>query len=122
MITSSWFLYETLHELRVGDQLRSVFLEFEKERGTGFSGEKIKWETGLFTMVQRAWVLWKWERANEGEVAERRAILKKLTEEESYALHVQHDHVPYRRGCPICISAQGRQRSHWRSVFRECTP
>ena len=117
VITSSWFLYETLHELRVGDQLRSVFLEFEKERGTGFSGEKIKWETGLFTMVQRAWVLWKWERANEGEVAERRAILKKLTEEESYALHVQHDHVPYRRGCPICISAQGRQRSHWRSGF-----
>ena len=67
--------------------------------------------------MQKAWVLWKWEQARAEEVVERRAILKKLTEEESYALHVQQDHVPYRKGCPICISAQGRQRSHWRSSF-----
>ena len=31
--------------------------------------------------------------------------------------HISNDHVPYRKGCPICIQAQGRQRSHWRSQF-----
>ena len=30
-------------------------------------------------------------------------------------LHERNDHVPYKRGCPICIAAQGRQKSHWRS-------
>ena len=51
------------------------------------------------------------------EVAERQGLLKKLTQEEAYARHVAHDHVLYLKGCPICIGAQGRQRSHWRSSF-----
>ena len=29
--------------------------------------------------------------------------------------HVGNDHIPFRKGCPVCIQAQGRQRSHWRS-------
>ena len=56
-------------------------------------------------------------RPRKREVCERRVVLRKLTEEESYARHVAQDHVPYRKGCPICIGAQGRQRSHWRSSF-----
>ena len=34
-----------------------------------------------------------------------------------YAKHVAHDHIPCLKGCPLCISAQGRQRSHRRSSF-----
>ncbi|CAE7787133.1 RE1 [Symbiodinium sp. CCMP2592] len=51
------------------------------------------------------------------EVAERRVLLRKLTESERYALHVARDHSTYLKGCPVCIQAQGRRRSHWRSSF-----
>ena len=30
--------------------------------------------------------------------------------------HAAQDHVPFKRGCPVCLAAQGRQRSHWRSA------
>ena len=43
--------------------------------------------------------------------------MSKLTEQEAQSLHERNDHVPYRRGCEICISSQGRQRAHWRKSF-----
>eukprot|EP00439_Symbiodinium_sp_Y106_P058360 s2446_g8.t1 len=113
LVTSSWFLYETLHEMRVSEGVRSLWASFQG----GQEATSDDWTGGLLRIIQNAWVLWKWERAKQEEVRERKAILKKLTEEEAYALHVKNDHVPYRKGCPICISAQGRQRSHWRSGF-----
>ena len=117
MVTSSWFLFETLHEVRVDERVRSVWSELP-----GFGAEVSQplvpgWSHGVLRLVQKAWVLWKWEQDKDEEVRERRCVLRKLTEEESYARHVQQDHVPYRKGCPICIRAQGRQRSHWRSGF-----
>ena len=75
------------------------------------------WAVGLLRAVQAAWRQWSRELQQAVEIRERQVLLRKLTEEERYAKHVANDHVPYLRGCPICISAQGRQRSHWRSSF-----
>ena len=41
--------------------------------------------------------------------------MAKLTEEELQGIHEARDHTPFRRGCPVCIAAQSRQRSHWRA-------
>ena len=61
------------------------------------------------------WVKWRLELQSQGEVAERQLILKRLTQEEQTSLHIAQDHVPYQKGCPICVASQGRQRAHWRS-------
>ena len=114
--TSSWFLFEALHEVRASAEAR-VALEAVQDEGIGFDLGSAGWGRTVLALVQRSWVMWKWEQANQAEVEERRVILRKLTEEESYKLHLAHDHVPYRKGCPVCVQAQGRQRSHWRSGF-----
>ena len=52
------------------------------------------------------------------EVAGRKALLARLTQEEAWVRHRANDHVPYRKGCPVCVAAQGRQRSHRRADFQ----
>ena len=49
-------------------------------------------------------------------VEERKLWLAKLTEDEMLQRHVGNDHVFFRKGCPVCIAAQGRQQSHWRAA------
>ena len=46
------------------------------------------------------------------------AHLERLTEEQRQKRHEQQDHVPFRKGCPVCIGAQARQRSHWRASVK----
>ena len=116
LVTSSWFLFEAVHEIRADSQTKAA-LELIQAQEVGFSLAEVGWVSNALQMVQRAWVMWKWEQGRYKEVLERRLILKKLAEEEAYQRHVDHDHVPYRKGCPICIQAQGRQRAHWRSGF-----
>ncbi|CAE7427987.1 GIP [Symbiodinium sp. CCMP2592] len=117
LITSSWFLFEAVHEVRVDDKLRVAWNNAHGKAGIDSSSGEPCWSRGLCNLVQRSWVLWKWEQSRADEVRERQVVLRKLSEEESYKRHVQQDHVPYRKGCPVCIQAQGRQRSHWRSGF-----
>ena len=116
LVTSSWFLYETIHEVRADHHMRNA-LEVIQEQAVDFSLTEVGWVGNLLHLVQKAWLMWKWEQERHAEVKERRLILKKLTEEEAYKRHLERDHVPYRKGCPICIQAQGRQRAHWRSGF-----
>ena len=68
-------------------------------------------------VVQGAWDNWRKELTRLKEVAERQVLLAKLTEAEKFCRHVANDHCPYLKGCPVCIQAQGRRRSHWRSSF-----
>ena len=116
LVTSSWFLYEAIHEVRVDPKIKEA-LESIQEQQLGFPLAEVGWVGNLLHLVQRAWLMWKWEQGRYKEILERRLILKKLTEEEAYRRHLDHDHVPYRKGCPVCIQAQGRQRAHWRSGF-----
>ena len=70
---------------------------------------------GLTSRVLQAWVAWGREQGLWSEVEGRKAMLAKSTQEESWKRHRANDHVPYRKGCPVCVAAQGRQRSHRRS-------
>ena len=116
IVTSSWYLYETLHAVRADEKTKPLLETLQVQSGD-LRLDKVGWVGNLVRLVQKAWAMWKWEQCKQDEVLARKIILKKLTEEESYRLHVAHDHVPYRKGCPICIQSQGRQRAHWRSGF-----
>ena len=116
IVTSSWYLYETLHAVRADEKMKPL-LETLQVQPEGLRLDKVGWVGNLVRLVHKAWAMWKWEQYKQDEVLARKIILRKLTEEESYRLHVAHDHVPYRKGCPVCIQAQGRQRAHWRSGF-----
>ena len=116
--TNSWFLYEALDQ--------QFLTESERQRfGKGPSAGKsrlqeaptwARWAPGLSAAVQAAWCSWKREQGEQGVVEERKLWLAKLTEDEMFQRHVGNDHVPFRKGCPVCIAAQGRQRSHWRAA------
>ena len=69
----------------------------------------------MVNSVIAAWVRWGQEQGLWEQVNLRRMLLAKLTEEELQRKHAASDHVPFRKGCPICIQSQGRQRSHWRA-------
>ena len=99
--TSSWFLFESLQGLYGGIT------------GSGATGRE--WSPGLLRLVRAAWVGWLKGAESEAVVEARRVLLAKLSDAERKRLHEQNDHVPYMKGCPVCIQAQGRQRSHWRS-------
>ena len=116
LLASSWFLYEALHELRVSPEVRRLWQLSNPCEGTARRAN-LRWTGGLCRTVRGAWSSWCVLGSRSQEVAERQGLLKKLTQEEAYARHVAHDHVPYLKGCPICIGAQGRQCSHWRSSF-----
>ena len=107
LLTSSWFLFEALHRIGFarGMQLRE---RSTRVKGTG-------WTSGLWYAIKSSWKAWKEEGLRAAEIAERRVLLSKLTEAESYARHVANDHVPFRKGCPVCVGAQGRRRAHWRT-------
>ena len=115
--TSSWFLFEQLHCQVLSSGEAKAFgrgpatVEERIEATAGWS----KWAPGLVRHIFEAWVMWGKERGLWQEIGKRRLWLAKLTEEELQARHEQQDHVPFRKGCPICVSAQGRQRSPWRA-------
>ena len=51
------------------------------------------------------------------EVRERQVLLSRLTQNKAMRRHQARDHTPFRKGCPICVAVQGRQRAHWRASF-----
>ena len=117
LLTSSWCLYEMLDARRVSEEVQ-LFLQGLGDLKKLWGQDKpLGWSSGLRRTVQGAWIRWKDECSHPDEIQHRRVLLSKLTEDEAYARHVAQDHVPYRKGCPVCISAQGRQRPHWRSAF-----
>ena len=118
--TSSWFLFEALHGRCLTQSERVWF-----GRGPVAVTDRIhasaawaKWAPGLTFLVQQAWRRWGIEQGLWPEVVERQCLLARLTEEELTRRHVANDHTPFKKGCPVCIAAQGRQRSHWRSQHR----
>ena len=117
LLTSSWCLYETLHAVRVTEDMKGFLQGLADLRKLTGQREASGWFLGLCRVVQGAWRQWTRELDQFEVVRERRLLLAKLAEAEAQARHEAQDHVPYRRGCPVCVSAQGRQRSHWRSGF-----
>ncbi|CAE7887157.1 GIP, partial [Symbiodinium necroappetens] len=95
LVTSSWFLYEAIHEVRV-----------------------VGWVGNLLHLVQRAWLMWKWEQGRYKEVLERRLILKKLTEEEAYRSVDLAG--PFISGQSWDVEASGRDRGKGYKYFLAC--
>ena len=117
LLTSSWFLYEAVHEVRIAPEVRASWERPYGDIKIRGKPERVGWSGGLLRVVQGAWCRWCALGCQVAEASERRLWLSKLTAEELYARHVANDHVPYLKGCPDCIRAQGRQRSHWRGSF-----
>ncbi|CAE7203184.1 GIP, partial [Symbiodinium sp. CCMP2456] len=115
LVTSSWFLFETLHEVRVRGDVKEALEVLRRFCPNGIGMSKVGWTGQLLRVVQGAWTQWTSEVSRSDEAVERQALLKRLSEAESYARHVARDHSPFRKGCPICIMSQGRRRSHWRT-------
>ena len=115
--TTSWFLFEELHQRVLSASERAAFDKLPMELGDRIRASQTWacWAQGLSRLVQRAWARWGADQGLWSQVAARQVFLSKMTEQELQALHEQNDHVPYKKGCPVCIAAQGRQRSHWRS-------
>ena len=108
---------KSLEARKVSEEVRLFLKGLSDLKKLWGQGESDSWSIGLRRTVQGAWSRWKDEWAQPDQIEHRKALLLKLSEDESYARHVAQDHVPYRKGCPVCISAQGRQRPHWRSAF-----
>ena len=116
MVTSSWLLFEAVHEVRMSP---TATLDWSLNHSEDASGRRSRkdWASGLLRVIQGAWCRWCALGCQVEEVRDRRAWLARVTTEDQYARHIAHDHVPYLKGCPVCIRAQGRRRSHWRSGF-----
>ena len=116
--TTSWFLFEELHQQVLTASERAAFDPLPKSVGARIQASSTwsRWAPGLSDRVHRAWCVWGEERGLWAEVQARKVLLAKLTEEEMQTLHERNDHIPYRKGCPVCISAQSCQRSHWRAA------
>ena len=114
--TSSWFLFEALHARFLDSEERRQFVADIQGRVRA-SATWARWAPGLTDLVLQSWKKWGAEQGLWPEVQDRQRYLAKLTQEEQLRRHQQNDHVPFRKGCPICVAAQGRQRSHWRASF-----
>ena len=113
--TSSWFLHESLHCLFLTESERRAFGPGPKAGKDRLSQTPkwARWAPGLSFRTQQAWTHWVQEYSRPQEVDLRQAMLARFTEEERMRLHVQQDHTPFKKGCPTCLAAQARQRSHW---------
>ena len=120
LATSSWFLYERLHGQVLSVEEAKWFKEgpVSMEQRVSESPGWAKWAPGLTRHILDAWVHWGMEQGLWSEVKARRLYVAKLTEEEQQRRHAAQDHVPFRKGCPVCIGAQSRQRSHWRASVK----
>ena len=116
--SNSWMLYEALRNQFLTQEERQCF-----PSGPSESSQRIQasqgwacWAPGLTQTVLQAWTQWRTEQSAQEELQQRKALLKALTLEERHRRHVDNDHIPFEKGCPICIAAQGRQRSHRRQA------
>ena len=117
--TTSWILFEALEGQLLSPTERASF-----GRGPGdvlrriqASGSWACWAPGLVSLVLQAWTKWGIEQGLWSEVSLKQCLLARMSEEESFRRHVANNHTPFKKGCPVCIAAQGRRRSHWRSSF-----
>ena len=115
--TNSWYLYESLHMRLLSEEERAKF-----GNGPAAGPQRLqqsplwgRWAPGLTAQVMQAWVFWGKEQRLWQEVQLRRVMLAKLKEDEAFKKHLESDHIPFRKGCSVCIASQGRQRPHWRA-------
>ena len=116
--SNSWMLHEALHNRFLTQEERQCFPSGPSEPSQRIQASQgwACWAPGLTRIVFQAWTQWKAEQSAQEEVQQRKALLKALTAEERHRRHLDNDHIPYQKGCPICIAAQGRQRSHRRQA------
>ena len=110
LATTSWFLFEELHQRVLDSSKRARFEGLPVALRDRIRASQTCWAPGLSALVRQAWARWGSEQGLWSEVEARQVFLARLSEQELQALHEINDHVPYRKGCPVCISAQGRQR------------
>ena len=115
LVTSSWFLFEHLHVRRVQGRIRDFLDGLDALRELGLRESSGSWAPGFRQAVQCFWAQWRAGHGKSAEIAERKLLLRKLSQAEAKLQHERNDHVPYMKGCPVCIASQARQRSHWRA-------
>ena len=115
--TTSWALYESLDQCFLTREERAVM-----GLGPQTTEERLRvsaswgcWASGFVERVLKAWCRWRVEQGLQSEAQERQVLLSKLTAEALQRKHELNDHVPYRKGCPVCVAAQGRMRCHRRA-------
>ena len=115
--TTSWYLYEQLDGRFLTPEQRLLFGKGPQSRNSRISETPswAMWAPGLTRLVQASWSRWYAENGVEADAEARQIMLARMSAEKRWQLHEANDHVPYMRGCPVCIASQGRQRSHWRS-------
>ena len=121
--TTSWALFESLDQMFLTKEERMSF-----GSGPQTTSERMQlstfwgcWASGLTSRVLQAWAKWGEEQGLWSEVEGRQALLAKMTAEALQKAHEANDHVPYKKGCLICVAAQGRQRVIEEPRLRECT-
>ena len=73
LLTSSWFLYEALHELRVSPEVRRLWQLSNPCEGTARRAN-LCWTVGLCRTVRGAWSSWCVLGSRSQEVAERQGF------------------------------------------------
>ena len=116
--SNSWLLYEVLQNQFLTKEERDCF-----PCGPSDADHRLKvskgwacWAPGLAQAVRQAWDQWRHEQSAPEEILQRQILLKAMTAEQRHQCHLDNDHVPFQKGCPVCVAAQGRQRSHRRQA------
>ena len=114
VLTNSWVLFQTLHELRgpgiesARDKVPSTLDERIKT-----SGQWAKWAPGLCKAIGHAIMSWISTTRGQREEEEREGavMLKALTRKElEFKKHCEEGHMVFRKDCRACL--QGQMRSH----------
>ena len=113
--TSSFQLYEALHEVRSRNAPENG------DSGTSDFSDK-GWAPGLVSRILRAWENYCYLSFQKIQALtrEREGLLLNLCQEavaakmspEVWERHCQADHIPYRNDCAVCIQGASRDRSH----------
>ena len=116
--SNSWLLYEVLQNQFLTKEERDCFPcgPSDTDHRLKVSKGWASWAPGLAQAVRQAWDQWRQEQSAPEEILQRQILLKAMTAEQRHQCHLRNDHVPFQKGCPVCVAAQGRQRSHRRQA------
>ena len=118
ILTSSWGLYETLHELRgPGTVGHAGLAHASLSERIRMSGGWAKWAPGLCTAVGQAIRSWiaSTPGKREEEEKEGKVMLQALTaREKEFRKHCEEGHIVFRRDCKACLEGQMRSHIHRR--------
>ena len=115
VMTTSWFVYESLHEVRGSGQGDSQLSAHPPSRKSKYeSAEWACWAPGLVSVLKEGWRqhVHQPESVRIADARGREQALRALSPE--WPAHVSADHVPKRRDCEVCLQAASRGRLHYK--------